>query len=625
MTVETYLLRGKRRVLQWMEIPWVRLAGKGMLFWSAGLVLSAASFWGRMQPLAVGLAAAGPGWWKVFAAAGSAVGYRLFWGEAGLQGAAWSLGALALGGLLPFFGDTRKESLAVGCACLVSAAGLFFQFRFADPTPAHFFLLRIGLAGASAALAENILRGRDRVSQWIAAGLTVLACSRLPGNPGFLAAGALTAAVPLPGAALAGLGADIGCQPAVPMTSVAVLSFFLQLLPLRESRRRLIAPGAACLILMVLYGRWELPQLFGVALGGILGALIPWHITALPRHGSLGAAQVQLEQNARVLLLCQRQLLEYAPPPPDAAGVLEQLRQNACGSCTARHSCRERERLEESILTGTGSFPCRKAGLLGAELRRSRDLLKRIRLDQARREECRRALAGQYGFLAEVLQQLADRLPEREYRPPARFRVHISARSRGKEFAEGDRVLAFPGLYCRYYVVLCDGMGTGLGAAEEGRQASGLLRQMLTAGLSPSSALNSINSQLTLLGKGGAVTVDLAELRLDSGTAWIYKWGAGPSWLIHRGKAEKIGLAMPPPGLEIGQPGEFSQRAAMDREQLLVMVSDGVSGGNADAWARESLPLGELAARILADAAQNDDATAVVIRLSDLKKEPVGE
>ena len=97
----------------------------------------------------------------------------------------------------------------------------------------------------------------------------------------------------------------------------------------------------------------------------------------------------------------------------------------------------------------------------------------------------------------------------------------------------------FAGIGCRYYVLLCDGMGTGLGAAEEGQSAASLLRQMLSAGFPPEHALRSVNSLLALRGRAAAVTIDLAELRLDSGRVTVYKWGAAPSLLLSGTAAEK--------------------------------------------------------------------------------------
>ena len=228
------------------------------------------------------------------------------------------------------------------------------------------------------------------------------------------------------------------------------------------------------------------------------------------------------------------------------------------------------------------------------------------------------ALVQQYGFLADTLQELSDHLPDRAPRGMPRYRVQVSARSRGRQIADGDRVSAFPGVGCRYYVLLCDGMGTGLGAAEESRQATELVKQMLTAGMAPGAALGSVNSQLTLMDRGGAVTVDLAELRLDTGRVWLYKWGAGPSWLLRRRRLILLGSSGPPPGLGVTAGRESVSRTGLSPGDSLVMLSDGVDTANASAWpdlAKNADP-GELAAQILASAGNGgDDATAVVIRL----------
>ena len=79
--------------------------------------------------------------------------------------------------------------------------------------------------------------------------------------------------------------------------------------------------------------------------------------------------------------------------------------------------------------------------------------------------EYQAALAQQYRFLGEYLRSLADRLPRKMERAEPEFQAEVAARSKGKERANGDRCIAFSGSDCRYYVLLCDGMGTGLGAA----------------------------------------------------------------------------------------------------------------------------------------------------------------
>ena len=162
-------------------------------------------------------------------------------------------------------------------------------------------------------------------------------------------------------------------------------------------------------------------------------------------------------------------------------------------------------------------------------------------------------------------------------------------------------------------------MGTGLGAAEESRVAGNLLKRMLLSGLPGEYALDSLNSLLALRGQGGAVTVDLAEIRLDTGRAAIYKWGAAPSWVLHNRKVKKIGTATPPPGLSVTETRETGMRLSLSRGEVLILLSDGVDGEGAlrrmDLTAE--LPPGELAEALLERGCGKgeDDATAVAIRL----------
>ena len=152
-------------------------------------------------------------------------------------------------------------------------------------------------------------------------------------------------------------------------------------------------------------------------------------------------------------------------------------------------------------------------------------------------------------------------------------------------------------------------------AAQAAEDASALLRRLLRGGVPAQHALGCLHAQLTLGSRAGAVTVDLAEIRLDTGQVSLYKWGAAPSYLIRRGRAEKIGTAAPPPGF--GETRETAARLSLCRGEVLVLISDGVELGQAPAWAEQAsqMPAGELAERILRQSAGEDDATAAVIRL----------
>ena len=197
----------------------------------------------------------------------------------------------------------------------------------------------------------------------------------------------------------------------------------------------------------------------------------------------------------------------------------------------------------------------------------------------------------------------------------------------GREAANGDRCLWFAGTGGRFYVLLCDGMGTGMGAAQEGKFAGELLRDMLSAGFPAEYALGSVNSLLAPRGRAGAVTVDLAEVELDTGRAAVYKWGAAPSILLAQGKAEKIGTAGPPPGLSVKDGREEVVRLSLRRGEVLILLSDGVEVEAALASLAEDADAapGELAAQLLEAGCRDacDDATVAVIRLASAALSPI--
>ena len=167
--------------------------------------------------------------------------------------------------------------------------------------------------------------------------------------------------------------------------------------------------------------------------------------------------------------------------------------------------------------------------------------------------------------------------------------------------------------------VLCDGMGTGLGAEAEAREGAELVKRLLTAGYPASHALRSLNSLCVLRGRPGAVTVDLLELELHTGKASLYKWGAAPSWLMTAAGWEKIGTAGPPPGLSVTDTRETMDRLSLRRGETLILLSDGVDGEEVRrrAWELTDERPGELASKVLrcGRGESQDDATAAVIRL----------
>lgn len=622
-TMETYLRRGQRSLQRLALEPRAQQLARVVLYWGGGFLLSAASLKHTFQPLAMGLILALSGWQAGTVALGAVLGYRFFWGSAGIQGMIWA----AAGGMVAVFLGKRKDVqelpllLSALGAFLVSAIGLIFQMGFQDQTGLGIYLLRITVAGLSVALARRVFACRDNITDWVAGAAGTLALAQIAPlgvNLGYLTGGLLSVGFGFPAAALAGLGLDLAQVTRLPMTAVVCIAYFGRLLPFPAKAVRYLAPPGAGLLVMALCGIWEPQVLPGLMAGGLLGMAVPVNRQSVHRRGELGLAQVRLELTAGILSYTQQLLLETRVPEIDEEALLQKARERGCAGCSARNACRDRENLTRELLNHPLEFQCRKTGRILGELRRAQEQLRLLRADRQRQREYRAAVVQQYQFLSEYLRRLADQLPQRGERPAGYYRMEVSARSLGKERANGDRCAAFPGTGCLYYLLLCDGMGTGLGAAEEGHTAVYLLKQMLTAGLPADHACRSINSILALRGQAGAVTLDLAEVRLDTGRVTLYKWGAAPSYILRRGGLEKIGTAGPPPGISVTDTREMVVRLSLHRGEALILLSDGAQGEQLHRLGLTyGAPPGELAEQILHSCrgAGEDDATAAVLRL----------
>ena len=604
-------------------------------FLLAGFLLSAASLGNYAQPLALGFVTACSGWPAVLSAIGASAGYLLFWGKAGIQGTVWMAGGL-LTILLLGRQRTAKVTyslLPAAAALVVAASGLLFQAQAGDTTPVLIYLLRILLGSTCSVVFSLADQRQDPVAKWIVGGICVLALAQVTPIPylglGYIAAGALSMTGAFPAAALGGLALDLAQITPVPMTAVTALIYFLRFIPGSKKWMLCCSPGIVYCIIMSLCGAWDMTPVPGLVLGGLVALILPGRSTVARRRGETGIAQVRLEMVAGTFAQVQQLLLETPNVPIDEEALVRRAAERACGSCPCRKSCREKDSaaklpvqlLHKPLLDGHDlPIACRKEGRMLQELHRSQEQLRSIRANREQQREYRSALLQQYHFLAEYLQDLSDMLGNRVSAPAARFKPEVAFAANRQQADNGDRCLSFAGTGSKYYIILCDGMGTGLGAVDEGRTAGFMMKKLLCAGYPAEYALRSINSLCALRTAAGAVTIDLAELQLDSGKATLYKWGAPSSYLLRREGSEKIGTAGPPPGLSVTDDRETVLRLSLRRGETLVLLSDGVGGEDAlrCCFAAPDEPLGELAARILeaGNGSGSDDATVAVVRLS---------
>ena len=638
VSIQSYVRRGRWAARQAVQDGRVMAVTQGAAYTLAGLLLSAASLGSAPQPFCLGLLFAVPaGWPLLLLALGSAGGYILFWGAAGLQGLAWiGCGLMAAGLLGGRKVNWRVPMLLPSLATLIAAAtGLAFQLLLDDTTSIPVYILRVVLAGGSARLFTVAFERREPMVDWTVEGIAVLALSQVTVTPwfglGFAVAAALGSGGALPAAALAGLAVDLAQVTKVPMTAVLCGGYLLRLIPGIPRKIRWAVPVSVYVLVMIFCGVWDAYPVPALALGGLAGLLLPDHGPMPHRRGEVGIAQVRLEVAAGIFAQIEQTLLETPERPVDERAIVIRSVERACGSCPCRKTCTDRGHMPElpvqllhkpGLQTLDVPIPCRKVSRVVLELQRGQAQLRSVLADREQQRDYREAVIQQYQFMASYLQKLSDGLGQRTEPVRPRFKPEVAVCSVGKETANGDRCIWFEGTGGRYYVLLCDGMGTGLGAAQEARVAADMLKRLLSSGFPPEHALRSLNSLCALRSRAGAVTVDLAEIRLDTGNTTLYKWGAMPSYILSRLGTEKIGIAGPPPGLSVTEGRETVDRLSLRRGETLVMLSDGVGGedaiGRAADWWRE--PPGEVAAAVLetVDGHSGDDATAAVVRLRPL-------
>ena len=318
--IRSFTLRGSHTFRRILSDHRVHTSLHILKYLLRGFVMSAASLGQYAQPLALCLVFSGDRWNAVLTALGAALGYWLFWGNAGLQSLAWLAAGLPAALLLSARPTIRKMPLLLPAIAglVVAASGLTFQLQLSDSTPVLIFLLRILLAVSVTYLFLAWEEHQGQYARCLVQGLWVLALAQLAPlswlNFGCIAVGFFSAGGSFWSAALGGLALDLAQITPVPMTAVACAVYFLRLIPGSPKWLRLLLPGVVYLPVMALSGHFDLNPLPAMAIGGILSRLRDTEAEPVPRRGELGIAQVRLELTAGVFSQMQLLLLEATVP-----------------------------------------------------------------------------------------------------------------------------------------------------------------------------------------------------------------------------------------------------------------------------------------------------------------------
>ncbi len=627
---------------------------RGALACCAGAALSGVRLPGGSLPLGLALAAALPfGAASVCALLGAVGAHAL------LYGLSQTLSVAAAGFLIETELLLFRELLPRDKRWFLpaSAAVLYGMVEFLELLQAHFapdetllFFARVGMLGVSAWVFTDAVTSRHRGARIYLALCLLAGCGAavLPGGVrlsvvlGTAAVGfCLGRADALRAAALVGLALDITGVCAVPLTPCFALAALLcGVLPLKTRLMRAVILLACCGGWLLLRQDAAIAGMAGAVLGAVLALLLPQRLErVLDTDAPDGAAAAApgLEQ-ASVLLGRIRRLLERTRTQegaPQSAAVFDRAAELACRGCTGWEMCWETCAADTYLaLSGAAGrilqrgkmqpddLPpffrarcCRYEQFTGAVNQALDEQLARLQY-QNRLTELSAVTAEQYGCLAAFLHALAQGASDA---PPAAFAPDEGFRACGVRGSSvcGDLAASFT---CGewYYLLLCDGMGTGPAARGEAAAAAELLKGLICSGMGAPEALRMLNGVYFLRESGGFSTVDLLQVSLASGEGMLHKWGAAPSYLLVGRRVYKLGEAAPPPGVsaELGRRGQCIQ-LALQRGQTLILVSDGADEQTAEQTIRTaaSAPPCELAAAIVAACGADDDRSAAVVRL----------
>ena len=643
-----------RLYLRWEELRsgpvLARILPPGKYF-AISLLFSAAALGGRPLPLAACFLLCASTWQTVTAAAiGAAVGYILIWGWA------HALEMLALCLLFVFARIIFRRmpvSLPLLGAALTGALGAVFLLDtgFSAFYLTH-YLSRVGMVWLApqiylAALEEQ--HGRARLAL---AGLGLMSLAGfLPPVGLMLSCGTalvLSAVFPagelLPGL-LCGIALDMGAGLRGLMTGSLAAAGMVRLIPGLDKPR---IKGAACFFAAVIWPlffgalQWNMVIGFGLGAAGLM--LYPANpVRTLPAVRTAESNEAPLRRVSRVMG-AMYEVLSRDPGPvrgEELAEVYDFAAAQVCKCCVRSAICWEQEAEQTYVdlcqagkaILHRGSavredFPARftdscrhMEGFLTAVNGKLDECLCRKR-DAHRLQESRSIAAGNYLFMSRLLGRLADR--EAAQSPELRFTAELAVGSAARCGSEvsGDRGATCKDRWGNFYVVLCDGMGTGPEARVESDRASRLLIGLLEAGTPPDEAMAQLNGFYVLRQGSVFSTLDLVMLSLATGEGRIYKWGAAPSYLLRGEQVEKIGTASPPPGFGVGSAHAAEQYPLSLKEgETLFLVSDGAFGEETEKRIAEikSGTVRDLAGCLITLGENgDDDRTVAVLRLRSL-------
>lgn len=275
---------------------------------------------------------------------------------------------------------------------------------------------------------------------------------------------------------------------------------------------------------------------------------------------------------------------------------------------------------------------CIRCERLLCEFRHAYEMAKQSALLSGEAGADRTVMARQYGEISGVLELLSREIEtgnDEELQGDARFSVRVTVVNEAKP---GDVICGDTLVHFRrgnsYFVVLCDGMGSGDAARTQSRLAAKLFEEFLKAGFAKNTAVNLINSALALKpDRESFSTADILEIDLENGTAEFLKIGSAQSLIKSKNEISVISSKALPIGI-LEQVEAKPEQRAINVGDVILMISDGIGEAGAgimkNEWIKKLMLLenrkDDELARMILDGAKSrtrycDDMTCCIVRI----------
>ncbi len=152
---------------------------------------------------------------------------------------------------------------------------------------------------------------------------------------------------------------------------------------------------------------------------------------------------------------------------------------------------------------------------------------------------------------------------------------YYSSKMKDGEQINGDSLSFFNGASAKRYALICDGMGSGIGASVTSLSCVSLLKSILTVTDNTEIALSMINNLIRARGLESCSTIDLLEVDLITGKGSITKCGASVTYIKRGDRVFKLQSKTMPIGILKDLDAE-KLSFELSPEDICIMVSDGV-------------------------------------------------